>query len=162
MSVATLLLLYASTWIMLAIVCHITSGVGCMKFQAAWFLLNRVYSIAWTNRATMYPGVQICLILQSIVHAMQLSLLSGTWQWLDWITGAALTVNQRPKFVAQRGGTALFTSSAINKTYRCFVLHFFSWQKIDVLHRIVNHWLHLLHMETQNKIRVVVNGQQTI
>jgi hypothetical protein len=31
-----------------------------------------------------------------------------------------------------------------------------------VLHRIVNYWLHLLHVETQNKIRIVVNDQQTI
>jgi len=29
--------------IMLATVRHVTSAVGCMKFQATWFLLNRMY-----------------------------------------------------------------------------------------------------------------------
>jgi len=32
-----------TTWIMMATVCHVTSGAGCTKFQAYWFLLNRVY-----------------------------------------------------------------------------------------------------------------------
>jgi len=31
-----------------------------------------------------------------------------------------------------------------------------------VLPMIVNYWLHLLHMRAQNKIRNVMNGQQTI
>jgi len=30
---------------MIATVCHVTSSLGCRKFQAAWFLLNRVYNI---------------------------------------------------------------------------------------------------------------------
>jgi len=31
-----------------------------------------------------------------------------------------------------------------------------------VQHWIVNYWLHLSHMEAQNKIRIVVNGQHAI
>jgi len=32
-----------TTQIMMATVCHITSDLGLRKFQAAWFLLVRVY-----------------------------------------------------------------------------------------------------------------------
>jgi len=32
-----------TTGIMMATVRHVTSGAGRTKFQAAWFLLNRVY-----------------------------------------------------------------------------------------------------------------------
>jgi hypothetical protein len=34
-----------TTQIMMATVRHVTSGAGRTKFQAAWFLLNRVYQI---------------------------------------------------------------------------------------------------------------------
>jgi len=33
-----------TTRIMMITECHVTSGAGRRKFQAAWFLLNRVYS----------------------------------------------------------------------------------------------------------------------
>jgi len=33
------------TWITMATVCHATAWAGHTKYQAAWFLLNRVYII---------------------------------------------------------------------------------------------------------------------
>ena len=36
-----------TTWIMMAIVCHITSGPGHPKFQASWFLFNWVYNVGF-------------------------------------------------------------------------------------------------------------------
>jgi len=35
-----------TTRIMMATVCHVTSGSGLRKFLAAWFLLNRGYNWA--------------------------------------------------------------------------------------------------------------------
>ena len=35
------------TQIVVAVLHHVTSGVGCMKFQAAWFLLDRVHLCLW-------------------------------------------------------------------------------------------------------------------
>ena len=37
------------TEIVIAALHHVTSGVGRMKFQAAWFLLNIVYNIVSLN-----------------------------------------------------------------------------------------------------------------
>ena len=34
-----------TTWIMIATVHHVTSGLGLRKFQPAWFLLDRMYSL---------------------------------------------------------------------------------------------------------------------
>jgi len=38
-----------TTRIMMATVRHMTSNSGPIKFQAAWFLLNRVYLTVWIN-----------------------------------------------------------------------------------------------------------------
>jgi len=37
------------TQIMMATVCHVIAWAGRMKYQAAWFLLNRVYHILQTH-----------------------------------------------------------------------------------------------------------------
>jgi len=34
-----------TTRIMMATVRHVTAWAGCTKYQAAWFLLNRVYQL---------------------------------------------------------------------------------------------------------------------
>jgi len=44
---------------MLATVCHVTSGAACMKFQAAWFLLDRVYI---HNRHGDVKWICVCMI----------------------------------------------------------------------------------------------------
>jgi hypothetical protein len=43
-----------TTWLMMATVRHITSGVGRTKFQAAWFLLNRAYKLSVKSCLGLY------------------------------------------------------------------------------------------------------------
>jgi len=43
-----------TTQIIMATLLHVTSGAGRTKFQAAWFLLNRVSNAAKSQQPTNY------------------------------------------------------------------------------------------------------------
>jgi hypothetical protein len=127
-----------TTWSMMATVCHVTSNSGLRKFQAAWFLLNRVYKNTILYKTLLFTDISMWTVQTGMMFYNTVQFTSHIAEIIDWCVIQVfwndvesfytwISFTSHVRFVLSLCSQWLFESLVFNSVTWLLVTHWKYW-----------------------------------